>query len=137
MGNCHFASYFTLSGARKLFDVCDLISARRMQHQGWSCSSTSSDAQDLHSTLKISRVVVARNVGRARRRYIPARGRVTDRNADSLGDGAGLPEPSDDEAIPAESKDIRLTLLAHFDPLLGSQDPRLTVRMIPSPLLGT
>ena len=48
-----------------------------------------------------------------------------------------LPEPSDVEAIPAEPAEIHLALPPHFNPLLGSPDPRFTVRMIPRPLADT
>ena len=82
--------------AREWPDIWNLISTHRMRHQGWSFSSTSSDAQDLHPALKISRAVVERNLDRARRRYIRACGNVTDRNVDGLENGTVLPQPSHD-----------------------------------------
>ena len=58
------------------------------------------------------------------------------RNADSLEAGTAPPGPSDAEAIPAEPADIQLAPPPHLNLLLGSQGPRLTVRMIPRPMGG-
>ena len=75
--------------------------------------------------------------GRARRRYLRARGQMEDRNVDSVGARNVLPEPSDDETAPAEPKGIQRTLPPHLNLPPGSQDPRLTVQMIPCPTRET
>ena len=108
-----------------------------MQQQGWSFPPTSSGAQDLRPALKIFRAVSGLNFDRARRRFFRACGQMDARNVDSVEAGNVLPEPSGDEAIQAERTDIQLALPPHFNLLLGSQDPRFTVQMIPCPLVGT
>ena len=75
-------------------------------------------------------------MGRARRRCLRACRQKEARNDDSLEAGNVPPEPSDDEAMPAEPKGIQLTLPPHFNPMLGSQDPRLTVQMLLRPIGG-
>ena len=107
-----------------------------MRRQGWSFPSTSSDAQDLHPTLKIFWAVLARNSGRDRRRYPRECGQLEARNEDGLEAGDVPPEPSDEETIPAEPM-MNLTLLPHLHLHMGSQDPRLAIQMIPSPTGGT
>ena len=49
----------------------------------------------------------------------------------TLEDGTALPEPSDDEAIPAEPEDFSLTLPPPFNAIEGSYDPRNTLQMDP------
>ena len=92
---------------REWLDIRNLISTRRMQHQGRSLPSASSNAQDLHPALRIFRAVAARNSDRARRRCVRECGQMEAQNADSLEAGDVLPEPSDDEAVLADPADIQ------------------------------
>ena len=97
-----------------------------MTRQGRPFSDPLDNTSTTHPTLQLFWTNVAHKQDLARRRYRRARRMVPGRGFGVWGEEPSPPEPSDDEAIPAEPVGNSLALPAHFHLLLGSQDPRLT-----------
>ena len=127
-GNRPFPLYITPTMARERIEMWSLIDTRRMKRDGWSASTPNMDMTDLHPALPIFWYVIDRNLDRARRRYLRARGTLMDSGNAMLDAGAIMPEPSDCEHIPAE-KDISLALPHLSDVIHCSSDPRYTAWM--------
>ena len=114
--------------AREWFEIWSLTRGRRMEERQWSSQSPLMDMDDLRPCLPIFRLIAQRNLGRARRRYLRARGNMIDNGDVAFGDGSVLPEPSDDEPIPVEPDGLPRTLPPPFNELQGSDDPRFAVQ---------
>ena len=124
MGNCRFPLYIRPTMAREWSGNRILISQRRVRNRQLSFPSPCMSTGDVHPSLPISCASVGRNLDRARRRYLRARGNVTDNGDVTPEGGSDLPEPPGDEPIPAEPDALPLTLPPPSHELQGSDDPR-------------
>ena len=116
-GNCRCPLYVSKEKADEWFDIWRLINEQRMERYERSFSGPNTGQVSLRPTIAFFRAVAERDHARARRSYLRARYiNSRDSAVEVWGDDVRPVERSDDESIPADSREATRQRVGLFLP---------------------